>query len=490
MAFDVQGARNAGYSEDEIAQYLESKSDKTIPKFDIPTGKFDVQGALNAGYTEKDIAEYAVSKGWGADDKKPVAPAIQTKTAPSFTDTAIDVLKGVKENIVGKGEAVLSTVSNLAAMPVAGLAGLGVGLVKGDEAGADTVEKVSRALTYKPVTQRGEQETAIVNKPLELLDTAGTTAGEYASKITNSPMIGAGTKTALMMIIPGIVGKGAKVTLKSVLKEAPKEARPSLMTDIINAAKEAETTPDAVVKTFVDDIKAESLESGLTTDQVVQNKARELLNKGKEEPVQTNGGTTTAEAPTGEMGVTQLAKNVEAAALEKRLTDKEFGNLTEYEKMSMTDQANMAISIMDKDWEQAKRMAMGKEQLPSGMRPTTIFEAVADRAEKMGDLDTMVRLATESPLAKAASEAGQIVKAADYGREGNAFDAIREVAEVRTETAKRTGQMAKKDFLEKVLDKTTEALDSHLSSKEPPERAYGKKNIVVNEESTRHPLPH
>jgi hypothetical protein len=43
MAFDIEGARREGYTEEEIAQYLESKSNKNIPKFDVSAKQFDVQ---------------------------------------------------------------------------------------------------------------------------------------------------------------------------------------------------------------------------------------------------------------------------------------------------------------------------------------------------------------------------------------------------------------------------------------------------------------
>jgi len=54
MAFDIDGAKKSGYSDQEIADYLSGKSD------------FDVQGALSSGYSPEEIVSYLSSK-----EKKP-----------------------------------------------------------------------------------------------------------------------------------------------------------------------------------------------------------------------------------------------------------------------------------------------------------------------------------------------------------------------------------------------------------------------------------
>src|SRR6187455_838106 len=50
--FDVQGARNAGYSDAEIAQHLAS----------APGVKFDVEGALKAGYSPTEIISHVTGE--------------------------------------------------------------------------------------------------------------------------------------------------------------------------------------------------------------------------------------------------------------------------------------------------------------------------------------------------------------------------------------------------------------------------------------------
>lgn len=130
---------------------------------------------------------------------------------PSIIDQAIETVKGVGKNIVGKGEAALSTVSGLMATPVAGLAGLVTsagGLYP--EKGAQTVEDVSNLLTYRPQTERGVQETELVNKPLELLDTGTGWLGQKVADITGVPELGAATKAGAMMGLPTLGGKLVK----------------------------------------------------------------------------------------------------------------------------------------------------------------------------------------------------------------------------------------------------------------------------------------
>lgn len=69
MAFDIEGARREGYTEQEIAQYLELKSNKNVPKFDVTAKQFDVQGALDEGYSEEEIANYLKQKNIGQVDQ-------------------------------------------------------------------------------------------------------------------------------------------------------------------------------------------------------------------------------------------------------------------------------------------------------------------------------------------------------------------------------------------------------------------------------------
>lgn len=91
MAFDVEGALAAGYSQADIADYLAQKNG------------FDIQGARKAGYDDSDILTHLASKGVTAKEEKKVEPKAAPKqdavtnplkpTEPSFLDRLVDSVK-------------------------------------------------------------------------------------------------------------------------------------------------------------------------------------------------------------------------------------------------------------------------------------------------------------------------------------------------------------------------------------------------------------
>lgn len=134
---------------------------------------------------------------------------------PSIINQAISTAKGfagdVGKNIVGKGEAALSTLTGLLATPVAGMGGLLYSnFGNNPEAGEAVVQGVSDALTYKPQTERGIEETGMLQKPLELLEHGADWLGGKVTDITGSPNAGMITKVGTMMGLPVIGGKLVK----------------------------------------------------------------------------------------------------------------------------------------------------------------------------------------------------------------------------------------------------------------------------------------
>uniref|UniRef100_A0A6M3KC61 Uncharacterized protein n=1 Tax=viral metagenome TaxID=1070528 RepID=A0A6M3KC61_9ZZZZ len=113
-----------------------------------------------------------------------------------------------------------------------------------------------------------------------------------------------------------------------------------------------------------------------------------------------------------ERKVSRLAERTEELAVEKHLAEN-LGELPTYETMKMTEQAKMATEIIDRDYEQAKRIAMGKENPPTGLRAASMYEAVKYKAIKDNDVETLRRLATESTIPAELSALGQEIKAAD-----------------------------------------------------------------------------
>jgi hypothetical protein len=87
MAFDIDGARRAGYSNEEIAGYLGSQA------------KFDVEGARNAGYTYGEILSHLSRP---APAPAPVVPESTKPAGFSLKETAAALGQGV----VGAGKSV------------------------------------------------------------------------------------------------------------------------------------------------------------------------------------------------------------------------------------------------------------------------------------------------------------------------------------------------------------------------------------------------
>ncbi|NBW08272.1 MAG: hypothetical protein EBR82_09615 [Caulobacteraceae bacterium] len=155
MAFDVDGARKAGYSDAEIAQHLASAQ------------KFDLAGAKKAGYTDAEVIANLAPRAAGAP---PSAPS-------------------VGDRIVGAGEAALNAITGATGGLLGSIGGaLGGGaaaLVSGDaylasgsdparvaEAQArmgDAVAGGAQALTYAPRTDQGQQQAQAVGEALQQL---------------------------------------------------------------------------------------------------------------------------------------------------------------------------------------------------------------------------------------------------------------------------------------------------------------------------------
>jgi hypothetical protein len=155
MAFDVDAARKAGYSDAEIAQHLAGAQ------------RFDLAGAKKAGYSDAEVIASLAPRAAGAP-----APA------PSIVDRAI-----------GAGEAALSTITGatggLLGSIGGALGGAAGALVSGDaylppgsdparvaEAQARMSEAVSggaQALTYAPRTDQGQQQSQAVGEALQQL---------------------------------------------------------------------------------------------------------------------------------------------------------------------------------------------------------------------------------------------------------------------------------------------------------------------------------
>ena len=146
MAFDIDGAKKSGYSDQEIADYLSGKSD------------FDVQGALSSGYSPEEIVSYLSSK-----EKRP-----EYNTA----------LQGVRQ--VGQG------LTFGFADEVGGALAALAGSMQTGEPFADAYQKIQADLKSKREAFEGDNEALATG--LELVGGLAT-GGAGASRVLGSKAI-------------------------------------------------------------------------------------------------------------------------------------------------------------------------------------------------------------------------------------------------------------------------------------------------------------
>lgn len=153
-------------------------------------------------------------------------------------------------------------------------------------------------------------------------------------------------------------------------------------------------------------------------------------------------GTITADAipepikGTGEVKTRGLSQGVEAKAIENKLTTS-LGELPEYQTVNMKEQARAASDLLAKDYEQAKRIAMGRELPPDGILPESLFVAVEDHAIKTGDVATLRELATNSGLTSEATTMGQRIRTLAERNPDSPVAAIQKVMKIREDAATR-----------------------------------------------------
>ncbi len=142
------------------------------------------------------------------------------------------------------------------------------------------------------------------------------------------------------------------------------------------------------------------------------------------------------EVGTGETKIRGLAKGVEEKAIENKLTES-FSDLPEYQTVNMKDQASKAQILINKDYEQAKRIARGEELPPTDILPESVFVAVENKATKDGDVALLKDLATSSALTAEATVMGQRIRTLAERNPDSPVTAIKEVSKARDEMAQK-----------------------------------------------------
>lgn len=160
------------------------------------------------------------------------------------------------------------------------------------------------------------------------------------------------------------------------------------------------------------------------------------------QPIETKPSEPT-EPKDSNVGISKLAKGVEAKAIEAKLTEG-FGSLPEYSKVQVADQANRAAELLKSDPAKASRIALGEEPPPNGLLPESVFVAVENQALKHGDVNLIRDLAIRSSLSTEATGMGQRIRMLAERNPNSAVSVIRDVQTARQARAtKEFGDPAK-----------------------------------------------
>ncbi len=412
-------------------------------------------------------------------------------------DEKPSVLRNALELPRALGETAATVVTGIPAWALGRTAGIVAQALTGDKAFADEYENdVARSIGFDPNDPKISQYTTTLGKHLtsKIGEAIGVVFGpiDEASRLPeeswNSPLLGKvlrfGGEMALpkagKKIIPEM--KDVARTVQDVIAKAKEKNIPLRQAENIKSDPLAKK-PVEYLGPLEEGAKVEYLgpldETGPEVKTIEPAKAEIIpadsikLDVKVETPALPEVGAKGAES--------RLAIRTEADAIEAKLTE-DFGDLVEYKTMNMKDQANRAAEVIGADYEQAKRMAMGTEKPPEGIREATMFEAVKIRAIKEGDVDTLQKLATESTVPTRLSEYGQAIKAADSRIMDDPVKVMQDVAKTRAEKAQKEGvKSVPSEEVAKLNQRVTD-LEAALAERRAATTVEKIKNDVAKEQ--------
>lgn len=200
MAFDVEGARKAGYSDEQIADYLGQQSN------------FDVSGAAKAGYGYGDIINHLVSKAPKKAEPTPPPPEPEADTGSDFLRGLGNVPGQVQETF-GAAKALTGVTFGSKELAKSGLETMKAGAAKQTSKETDS---------FTNAWNQGLWTVATDWLPYQIGAGAGTLAETLAFMGLGG--IGGGASTGGAGAIPGAVaGVVGKQMVKSGIKQAAEE---------------------------------------------------------------------------------------------------------------------------------------------------------------------------------------------------------------------------------------------------------------------------
>jgi hypothetical protein len=173
--------------------------------------------------------------------------------------------------------------------------------------------------------------------------------------------------------------------------------------------------------------------------------AREVLDvpEAPKGYIDANGGRNLDKSTDVAMGTSKVAKRIANDLKQK------YGELAQYQKISLKDQAERAEKLIN-DPELLNKIISGEESLPSGLRATSVVAAIRHDPKLSQDVNILMRL-SKSDLASEASYSAQEMRIARENAKNDPLEAIRSISKARTKAyEKRTGKPLTKAVSEEV----------------------------------------
>jgi hypothetical protein len=171
----------------------------------------------------------------------------------------------------------------------------------------------------------------------------------------------------------------------------------------------------------------------------------------------------------GETKVRGLALGVEEKAVKNKLVKNfgELGDLPTYAVDNMAEQSRKAVELLNKDYDLAKKIAMGEKLPPNDILPESVFIAVENRATIEGDIATIRSLGVSSELVKEATMMGKRLRVLAERDPESPVTAIKEIIKIRQESAqKRLKTKDVKKLVEKDVSDIKKEIKKTATTKE------------------------
>jgi hypothetical protein len=164
---------------------------------------------------------------------------------------------------------------------------------------------------------------------------------------------------------------------------------------------------------------------------------------------------------TGEFKARGAAESTEALAIDRGLAE-DFGDLPGYEVLKDEPQGAAVIQLMNNDFPQAVKVAMGDARSPRGVLQSAVFVGVARRAAQTGDSDLLQALGTRSKFIASVTRFGQ--ETSYFRNMADSSDPVKNIVDLQKEMDK---QAVMKNLQPKIDRQTADALNVSRSSRPP-----------------------